>query len=58
MMTINPVTQTSSTDSTTPQGNLAAYGLNAQRYHAFTKSFSEFGYVIGLINVRADLTYH
>jgi hypothetical protein len=57
MMNINPVTQTSSTDSTTPQGNLAAYGLNAQRYHAFTKSFSEFGYVVGLINVRADLTY-
>jgi hypothetical protein len=57
MMNINPVTQTSSTDSTTPQGNLAAYGLNVQRYHAFTKSFSEFGYVIGLINVRADLTY-
>lgn len=57
MFNINPVTQTSSTDSTTPQGNLAAYGLNAQRYHAFTKSFSEFGYVIGLINVRADLTY-
>lgn len=57
MMNINPVTQTSSTDSTTPQGNLAAYGLSAQRYHAFTKSFSEFGYVIGLINVRADLTY-
>lgn len=57
MMNINPVTQTSSTDSTTPQGNLAAFGLNAQRYHAFTKSFSEFGYVIGLINVRADLTY-
>lgn len=57
MMSINPVTQTSSTDSTTPQGNLAAYGLNAQRYHAFTKSFSEFGYIIGLINVRADLTY-
>ena len=57
MMNINPVTQTSSTDSTTPQGNLAAFGLYAQRYHAFTKSFSEFGYVIGLINVRADLTY-
>lgn len=57
MMNINPVTQTSSTDSTTPQGNLAAFGLNAQRYHAFTKSFTEFGYIIGLINVRADLTY-
>nr|WNN13176.1 MAG: major capsid protein [Microviridae sp.] len=57
MMNINPVTQTSSTDTTSPQGNLAAFGLNAQRYHAFTKSFSEFGYIIGLINVRADLTY-
>lgn len=57
MMNINPVTQTSSTDSTSPQGNLAAYGVNAQQYHAFTKSFTEYGYIIGLINVRADLTY-
>lgn len=57
MMNVNPVTQTSSTDATSPQGNLAAYGVNAQRYHAFTKSFTEYGYIIGLINVRADLTY-
>lgn len=57
MMSINPIAQTSSTNDTSPQGNLAAYGVHGQRYHAFTKSFSEFGYVIGLINVRADLTY-
>lgn len=57
MMSINPIAQTSSTNATSPQGNLAAYGVHGQRYHAFTKSFSEFGYVIGLINVRADLTY-
>ena len=57
MMSINPIAQTSSTSDTSPQGNLAAYGVHGQRYHAFTKSFSEFGYVIGLINVRADLTY-
>ena len=57
MMSINPIAQTSSTDDTSPQGNLAAYGVHGQRYHAFTKSFSEYGYVIGLINVRADLTY-
>ena len=57
MMSINPIAQTSSTNDTSPQGNLAAYGVHGQRYHAFTKSFSEFGYIIGLINVRADLTY-
>ena len=57
MFNINPIAQTSSTNDTSPQGNLAAYGVHGQRYHAFTKSFTEFGYVIGLINVRADLTY-
>ncbi|RAS55770.1 capsid protein (F protein) [Phascolarctobacterium faecium DSM 14760] len=54
---INPVQQTSSTDNTTPQGNLAAYGLVGSRVHGFTKSFVEHGYLIGLVNVRADLTY-
>lgn len=54
---VNPVQQTSSTDNTTPQGNLAAYGLVGSRVHGFTKSFVEHGYIIGLVNVRADLTY-
>ena len=54
---INPVQQTSSSDSTTPQGNLAAYGVVGDSFHGFTKSFVEHGYVIGLVNVRADLTY-
>lgn len=54
---INPVQQTSSTNDTTPQGNLAAYGLTSSRIHGFTKSFVEHGYIIGLVNVRADLTY-
>lgn len=54
---INPVQQTSATDSITPQGNLAAYGLTSSRIHGFTKSFVEHGYIIGLVNVRADLTY-
>lgn len=54
---INPVQQTSATDSTSPQGNLAAFGLTSSRIHGFTKSFVEHGYIIGLVNVRADLTY-
>lgn len=54
---INPVQQTSATTDTTPQGNLAAFGLTSSKIHGFTKSFVEHGYIIGLVNVRADLTY-
>lgn len=59
---INPVIQNSATGATgaeTPQGNLAAYGLvsSTSAKHGFTKSFVEHGIIIGLLNVRADLTY-
>lgn len=54
---INPVQQTSATDTTSPQGNLAAYGVLGDKVNGFTKSFVEHGYIIGLVNVRADLTY-
>lgn len=59
---INPVVQQSATGATgaeTPQGNLAAYGLasSTSAKHGFTKSFVEHGIIIGLLNVRADLTY-
>lgn len=54
---INPVAQTSASDSTTPQGNLAAFGVYADSQHAFTKSFVEHCVILGLVNVRADLTY-
>jgi len=54
---INPVAQTSSTDGTSPQGNLAAYGVGVINNHGFTKSFTEHCILLGLVNVRADLTY-
>jgi len=56
-LNISPVAQTSSTDATTPQGNLAAVGTVGFNGHGFTKSFTEHGYIIGLACVRADLTY-
>lgn len=56
-MIVNPVAQTSSTDGTTPQGNLSAYGVAAASRKGFTKSFVEHGYIIGLVSARADLTY-
>jgi len=59
MISVTPVPQQSPSDiavDLTPQGNLAAVGQVASRA-GFTKSFVEHGYVIGLVNVRADLTY-
>lgn len=50
------VPQTSSTDSTSPQGNLAALGTATSR-GGFSKSFVEHGVLIGLACVFADLTY-
>ena len=54
---IHPVTQQSATDSTSPQGNLSAFGTASENNSGFIKSFTEHGYIIGLVNVRADLTY-
>lgn len=55
---ITPIPQTSGTGVTgTPLGNLAAYGTYLANGHGFSQSFVEHGYVIGIISVRADLTY-
>ena len=54
---INPVQQTSSTTSVAPQGNLAAFGYISNTHSDFNHSFVEHGYIIGLMSVRADLTY-
>jgi len=55
---VTPVPQTSNTDATTtPQGNLAAFGTVAVSNDGFTKSFTEHTLIIGLCMVRADLTY-
>lgn len=54
---INPIAQTSSTDGTSPQGNLAAIGTVNVSGHGFVKSFTEHCVVIGMVSVRADMTY-
>jgi hypothetical protein len=57
MVNVNPIAQTSATDVTSPQGNLSAYGVTAAKFHGFTKSFVEHGYIFGFVCARADLTY-
>lgn len=57
MVNVNPIAQTSASDTTSPQGNLSAYGVTAAKFHGFTKSFVEHGYIFGFVCARADLTY-
>lgn len=54
---VNSVAQTAATNDVTPQANLSAFGLFGDSFHGFSKSFVEHGYIIGLVNVRADLSY-
>jgi len=57
---INPITQTSATGQTgasTPLGTLAAMGTALAHNHGFSQSFTEHGVIIGLVSIRADLTY-
>lgn len=54
---MQPVPQTSSTDATSPQGNLSAMATVGIQGHGFSKAFVEHGVIIGMACVFADLTY-
>lgn len=54
---LQAVPQTGSTDTTTPQGNLAAYGVFNDVAPRWTKSFVEHGIIMGFVSVRSNLTY-
>lgn len=53
----HPVSQTSPTSGSNAQGQLAAFATGSVNGVGFSKSFEEHGFVIGLVSVRADLTY-
>lgn len=55
---VNVIPQTSGTTDVSPQANLSAFAVGTNgRGNGFSKSFTEHGWIIGLVNVRADLTY-
>lgn len=56
---IHSVAQTSASGAyaDTPQGNLAGYATITATNHGFTKSMTEHGYVLGILNIRADINY-
>lgn len=57
MINMSQVVQTSSTNTESPQGNVAAMSVTGFKKSAFTKSFEEHGWVIGVCCVRHDHTY-
>lgn len=54
---IDQVLQTSSTDTTSPQGNTGAFSCTRSHDSMFTKSFEEHGYVLTLVVVRCEHSY-
>jgi hypothetical protein len=62
-MNVTPVAQSapfavgSAAPNNTVIGTLSGFGHSFASGHGFTKSFTEHGLVIGLVNVRADLSY-
>ena len=57
---VNPIAQTGpsgTTGSSTPQGNLTGVGTSSMRGAGFTKSFTEHSIILGMVSVRADMSY-
>ncbi len=64
MINITPVANSSGVDSTVsvsgadePQGGLRGLGTGVISGHGWAKSFTEHGYVIGIVRARGDVTY-
>lgn len=57
MVDINTVIQTSSSDNTSPQGNLTAYGVIDHHKSGFVTSAVEHSYVMGLARFRHNPLY-
>ena len=54
---INQVIQQSATDTTSPQGNTAAYSLTTSRNKMMSYSATEHGYILGLAVIRVEHSY-
>lgn len=54
---VSEVLQTSSTDETSPQANMAGHGISAGVNNGFRHYFEEHGYVIGLISIMPRTGY-
>lgn len=56
-LSVQPIVQTADTTNA-PLGNLGAIVSGGVSEGVFTRSFTRFGYIIGCINIYADMTYY
>ena len=54
---ISEVLQTSSTDASSPQGNLAGHGITADQSRIANYRATEFGWIVGLLSIMPRATY-
>lgn len=54
---MNQVVQTSQSTDSSPQGTITAFSLTANEHESVSKSFEEWGYVIGLLCIRNENSY-
>lgn len=54
---ISEVLQTSSTDSSSPQANMAGHGVSAESSYLINNFFEEHGYILVLMSVMPKATY-
>lgn len=54
---ISEVLQQSSTDATTPQGNMSGHGISVGKEGGFSRFFEEHGYIIGLMSIIPKTSY-
>ena len=54
---ISEVLQTSSTDSTSPQGNMSGHGIGGGRGRFVQKRFKEHGLIMGIMSIIPDAEY-
>lgn len=57
VINMTQVAQTSASDGTSPQGNMAAYSLTRASENSYTKSFTEHGFVICVACIRTHQSY-
>lgn len=54
---VSEVLQTSSTNETSPQANMAGHGISAGVNHGFKRYFEEHGYIIGIMSIMPRTGY-
>lgn len=56
-ISFSEVLQTSSSDTTTPQGNMSGHGINVGNSRMFSQMFKEHGFIIGIMSIQPEATY-